>query len=185
MSFSASIPVANMDAANAALAIADGGRWGANNFSVPERPAGSTGDATHAGLSHLGTDAAFQAAVAAIPGVTLTAYGALVNGYATFKAAQSFDPAAAVNWEQNPIMTGDQRTYAGKTWESLVDYNVWTPPTMWREVVASGYPAWVQPTGAQDAYPLGARVTFNGQNWENTGSAANVWQPGVFGWVVI
>ena len=76
MSFSASIPVANIAAANAALQAVG---WGPNNFSVPERPAGSTGDATHAGLSHLGTDAAFQAAVAAIPGVTLAAYGALVN----------------------------------------------------------------------------------------------------------
>lgn len=182
MSFSASIPVANIDAANAALQAAG---WGPNNFSVPERPAGSTGDATHAGLSHLGTDAAFQAAVTAIPGVTLTAYGALVNGYATFKVAQNYDPAEAVNWQQNPIMIGAQRTYAGKTWESLVDYNVWTPPIAWREIVVEGYPAWVQPTGAHDAYPLGFRVTFNGQNWENTGSSANVWQPGVFGWVVI
>jgi len=174
MSFSASIPVANIDSANAALQAA--GR-GPNNFSVPERPAGSTGDATHAGLSHLGTDAAFQAAVAAIPGVTLAAYGALVNGYATFKAAQSYDPASAVNWQQNPIMTGDQRTYAGKTWESLVDYNVWTPPVNWREVVASGYPAWVQPTGAGDAYGLGARVSHNGKNWQSN-NPANVWEPG-------
>lgn len=34
-------------------------------------------------------------------------------------------------WEQpdstNPYMTGDQVTHAGKTWESLVDNNVWEP----------------------------------------------------------
>lgn len=45
--------------------------------------------------------------------------------------------------------------------------------------------AWVQPTGGHDAYPLGAKVTHNGQDWENTGSASNVWEPGVFGWVTI
>jgi hypothetical protein len=50
-----------------------------------------------------------------------------------------------------------------------------------------GPPAWIQPTGAQDAYPLldvfgnPARVTFNGQVWQNT-TAANTFQPGVFGW---
>ena len=77
-------------------------------------------------------------------------------------------------------------THGGKTWVSLTPYNVWVPGIAnWREKVSEGYPAWVQPTGAQDAYPLNAKVSHNGQNWENTGSAANVWEPGVFGWVVI
>lgn len=40
---------------------------------------------------------------------------------------------------------------------------------------------WVQPGGSHDAYPVGARVTYNGQTWVNT-IAANVWQPGVTGW---
>lgn len=44
---------------------------------------------------------------------------------------------------------------------------------------------WVQPTGAHDAYAMGARVVHNGQTWENTGSDANVWEPGVFGWEVV
>jgi len=48
-------------------------------------------------------------------------------------------------------------------------------------------PLWIQPAGAQDAYPLTdvrgdpARVTFNGNIWENT-SPDNTFQPGVFGW---
>lgn len=45
------------------------------------------------------------------------------------------------------------------------------------------WPEWVQPTGAQDAYLLGAQVSHNGFHWINTGSNANVWEPGVFGWV--
>ena len=40
---------------------------------------------------------------------------------------------------------------------------------------------WRQPTGAHDAYPLGAKVSHNGKNWEST-VAANVWEPGVSGW---
>lgn len=81
---------------------------------------------------------------------------------------------------------GATTTYGGKTWESLTPFNVWTPGVSgWRELVAEGYPAWIQPTGGHDAYAMGARVSHNGQDWENTGSPANVWEPGVFGWVVI
>lgn len=52
-------------------------------------------------------------------------------------------------------------------------------------------PVWVQPAGAQDAYPLldvlgnPTRVLYNSQVWENTGSDANTWAPGVFGWVQV
>jgi len=177
MTFCASIPVASIATANAALAE-DG--FGPNNFSVPTRTAWSTGDATHASLSHAGIDPAFQAAVEALPGVLLDE-----TRFPEHIAAQTLEWPDPTKWYQNPIMIGDQRAFNSKTWESLVDYNVWTPPVNWREVVVSGFPAWVQPTGAQDAYPLGFKVTHNGQNWENTGSAANVWEPGVFGWVVI
>ena len=38
---------------------------------------------------------------------------------------------------------------------------------------------------AVNPYTRGARVTHKGQTWENTGSDANVWEPGVFGWVVV
>ena len=39
------------------------------------------------------------------------------------------------------------------------------------------YPPWVQPTGAHDAYPKGARVTHVGKNWEST-IDANTTEPG-------
>lgn len=86
-------------------------------------------------------------------------------------------------WTKDPIMTGHKVTYDGKTWESLVDYNVWAPPIGWREVVAQGYPAFVQPVGAVDAYALGARVSFKGKNYESL-IAANVWSPEAYpaGW---
>jgi hypothetical protein len=83
-------------------------------------------------------------------------------------------------------------TYNSKLWQSTLDANVWAPgvagwivySTLPPDAV-SGYPAWVQPTGAGDAYHLNAIVSHNGQNWKNTGSDSNVWEPGVFGWVVI
>lgn len=46
------------------------------------------------------------------------------------------------------------------------------------------YPAWVQPTGAHDAYPLGAKVSHNGKKWTSD-VANNVWEPGVYGWTEV
>lgn len=64
----------------------------------------------------------------------------------------------------------------------------WEPPNvgaLWRTAHEPGtIPAWVAPTGAHDAYQLGDRVTHNGQTWEST-VANNVWEPGVYGWVVV
>lgn len=180
MSFSATIPVAQIETANAVLELAG---FGPDNFKVPLRT--GTADATHVGLHCIANDLAFRAAVALIPNVQITDGAGLSVTFAAHCSTRALEWSDPTFWFQNPVMIGDQRTHGGKLWESLVDYNVWTPPVNWREVVVGGYPAWVQPTGAQDAYAMGARVTHNGQNWENTGSAANVWEPGVFGWVVV
>lgn len=67
----------------------------------------------------------------------------------------------------------------GKTWVSLTPANVWEPGiSNWREVVPENEaPAeWVQPTGAQDAYNTGDRVTFEGAVYTST-IDANVWSP--------
>lgn len=53
------------------------------------------------------------------------------------------DPTVIPEWEQpdstNPYMTGDRVTHNGKTWESLIDNNVWEPgalgtETLWAEI---------------------------------------------------
>lgn len=78
------------------------------------------------------------------------------------------------------------RIHDGKTWISLINNNVWEPPVGWREVVAEGYPEWVQPTGAHDAYQMGDRVTFEGASYEST-IDANTWSPSVYpaGWTAL
>lgn len=43
------------------------------------------------------------------------------------------------------------------------------------------YKEWIQPTGAHDAYGIGAKVTHNGEKWISN-TANNTWEPGVFGW---
>lgn len=40
---------------------------------------------------------------------------------------------------------------------------------------------WVQPTGAHNAYRLGAEVTHEDKTWIST-TPSNVWEPGVTGW---
>lgn len=54
-----------------------------------------------------------------------------------------------------------QVIHEGKVWRNLTPFNVWSPPTGWREVV-EGTPEWVRPTGAHDAYSKGDRVMFQG-----------------------
>src|SRR5699024_5615705 len=40
-----------------------------------------------------------------------------------------------------------------------------------------GTPAWVRPSGAHDAYALGERVVFEGQEYESVHEGANTWSP--------
>jgi hypothetical protein len=180
MSFSAIIPAANLAAANATLQ-AQG--YGPGNFSVPLRVGPTDAEASHVGMNAIAGSAAFRAAVAALPGVSMRDAPLGAVEFAPHTTAQALRWEGPENWIASPVMIGAQRSYSGKTWESLVDYNVWTPPVAWREVVVTGYPAWVQPTGAHDAYALGFIVTHLGQNWISD-YAANVWAPGAFGWTV-
>lgn len=60
----------------------------------------------------------------------------------------------------------------------------WEPsetPALWTRTTPEGViPEWVQPTGAQDAYVVGDRVTHNGKTWISLVDA-NVWEPGAAG----
>lgn len=69
-------------------------------------------------------------------------------------------------------------THSGKTWESLIAANPYEPPTNWRETVEPGGlpPAWVQPTGSEDAYNTGDEVTFQGAVYRSV-LDANTWSP--------
>lgn len=60
----------------------------------------------------------------------------------------------------------------------------WTPdatPALWTKISLEEFPEWVQPTGAQDAYALGNKVTHNNKRWISIVDN-NVWMPGVYGW---
>lgn len=182
MTLSATIPVEHMDAANAELEAAG---HGPGNFSVPLREGSEA--ATHAGL-HAWDNPAFQAAIETLdyPGLVIRHDPGTTVNFQPHVQEQALEWSDPANWFENPVMTGDQRTFNGKTWESLTDYNVWQPPIGWREVVSEGYPEWVQPTGSHDAYNTGDRVTYQGADYEST-IDANVWSPTGYpqGWVQI
>lgn len=85
------------------------------------------------------------------------------------------------------VYPGQVRSYNGQLYECIQQHQAVTGqtpdlvPALWRTYSDEECPVWVQPTGAQDAYPIAACVTHNGQEWISL-YAANVWEPGVFGW---
>ena len=67
----------------------------------------------------------------------------------------------------------------------------WTPdttPSLYKAigVTEEGYPEWVQPLGASDAYNTGDIVSYNGTLYEST-IDGNVWSPEAYpqGWKVV
>jgi hypothetical protein len=94
-------------------------------------------------------------------------------------------------WKTGESVTiGMLRVYNGELYECLQAHTTqsdWTPdivPALWKIKSAPGIiPAWIQPTGAQDAYNTGDQVTFEGHIWESN-IDANTWSPSVYpeGW---
>ena len=84
---------------------------------------------------------------------------------------------------------GDRVSYAGTLYKCLTKHtsqNSWTPdasPSLWVRVddPAIEWPEWIQPLGATDAYPMGAKVSHNEKHWVSD-LDANIWEPGVYGW---
>ena len=60
----------------------------------------------------------------------------------------------------------------------------WEPPVvpaLWTVVSLDEWPEWIQPTGAQDAYMLNAKVSHKDAHWTSDYDN-NTWEPSVFGW---
>ena len=89
----------------------------------------------------------------------------------------------------NPYTVGDRVRYGDMLYRCLLDHTSqddWTPDaavSLWVRIddPAIQWPEWRQPTGAHDAYPLGARVSHAGKRWISD-IDGNVWEPGVWGW---
>jgi hypothetical protein len=104
-------------------------------------------------------------------------------------AVYRVDADDVLDWVENEnVYVGTRRKYLDKIYKCLqahLTLEAWTPdktPALWKEVVDTpDYQPWKQPVGAHDAYALGYKVLHNGHLWESL-YAANVWEPGIFGW---
>lgn len=111
------------------------------------------------------------------------------------EAAQSYDDETALTvpymfepWKSGKEYATDDRIRYGETLYKCVQAHTsqddWTPditPALWTRVTVEDWPEWVQPTGAQDAYMAGDKVSYNGKHWVSEVDN-NVWAPGVYGW---
>lgn len=91
-------------------------------------------------------------------------------------------------WKSGNSYAVDDRIRYGSTLYRCVQAHTsqddWTPdatPALWTVVSLEEFPEWVQPTGVQDAYAKGDKVSYNGSHWESDVDA-NVWAPGTYGW---
>jgi hypothetical protein len=89
--------------------------------------------------------------------------------------------------DEQPVPAGQRRTFNGELYAAKVTLwdrpDQWPDqqPDLWRKITKTGeIENWVQPSGAHDAYPIGAKVTHNGATWESM-VANNSWEPGAPG----
>ena len=80
------------------------------------------------------------------------------------------------------VSVGERYKYNGKLYKVVqahVTQSDWTPDvakSLFTEVSIEEWPEWVQPTGVQDAYMAGDKVTFEGEHYIST-MDNNVWSP--------
>ena len=92
-------------------------------------------------------------------------------------------------WVVGIAVAKDSRyQYEGKLYKCVQAHTTqadWAPdvaPALWVKISLEEYPEWVQPTGSHDAYAKGDKVTHNSKKWISD-IDANVWEPGVYGWI--
>lgn len=132
------------------------------------------------------------------------AFAAYVKGEADIKAAahtaQRYVPDEVAltqprilfdNWSGDGVayVTGDIRLHNGQFYRCVTAHTsqpTWAPDaaaSLWARIAdpAEEWPEWIKPTGAHDAYGIGAKVSYNGKHWI-CDTDANVYEPGVYGW---
>lgn len=91
-------------------------------------------------------------------------------------------------WLADTAYTIGDRVRDGETLYKCVQSHTsqsdWRPgdtPALWTRVSIDEWPEWIQPTGVQDAYNTGDKVSHNEKHWISDVDS-NVWEPGVYGW---
>lgn len=104
--------------------------------------------------------------------------GAALDDAAALEAMAVFKP-----WTAGTAYAADDRIRYGDSLYRCVQAHTaqadWTPdatPALWARVSVEEWPEWVQPTGAQDAYSIGDKVTYEGVRYVSL-IDGNVWPP--------
>ena len=129
--------------------------------------------------------------------INLTKAQALKYREAILKVIENLNDEDAIEtpllfpkWQSNKqYLMNDRVSYNEILYKCLQSHSSqsdWTPDiavSLWVRVdnPIEEWPEWVQPTGAQDAYELGAKVSHNGKHWISDVNS-NVWEPGLYGW---
>lgn len=98
-------------------------------------------------------------------------------------------PELFPKWTIKEYAVGDRVRYEDILYKCIQSHTAqtdWTPDvavSLWVRVddPSIEYPEWKQPTGAQDAYAKGAKVSHKEKHWISDVDG-NVWEPGVYGW---
>lgn len=123
------------------------------------------------------------------------AFRAKLNEALNFIPEEDNDAMAAlfIPWKVGvSYSVGDKVQYTEKVYKCVQVHTSqadWTPdvtPALWTHTSTEEWPEWVQPTGAQDAYNTGDKVTYQGHHYIST-IDGNVWAPDVYpaGWQLV
>lgn len=112
---------------------------------------------------------------------------AVASVFPAYEVGKAYKVKDVFRYGENSV--GDPQLY-----QVLQDHTSaaeWTPDTavsLYKVigVTSGGYPEWVQPLGASDAYNTGDIVSYNGKLYKST-IDANVWAPDTYpaGWEAI
>ena len=109
------------------------------------------------------------------------------NMFPKYQIGKAYKVKEVFSYGENAV--GDPQLY--QVLQAHTSAAEWTPDTavsLYKPigVSESGYPEWVQPLGASDAYNTGDIVSYKGDLYEST-IDGNVWAPDVYpaGWKVV
>ena len=104
--------------------------------------------------------------------------------FPTYQAGKAYKTKEVFSYGENSV--GDAQLY--QVLQDHTSSEEWTPDTatsLYKKigVTEDGYPEWVQPLGASDAYNTGDIVSYNGTLYRSTRDG-NVWSPDTYpdGW---
>lgn len=105
--------------------------------------------------------------------------------FPSFKAGKTYEIKDIFSYGTNSV--GDPQLY--QVLQKHTSSEEWTPDiatSLYKAigVTEEGYPEWVQPIGATDAYNTGDIVSYKGTLYRSTADA-NVWEPNTYGWEVV